>query len=146
MEFCRMGAALDQTQNRVPPRHEGLRSWVACHQLALMVYRVTAKWPKAEQYGLVSQARRAAYSAAANIAEGSAKRGKKEFCRFLNIALGSIAELSYALLLARDLEYMKREQWGETEALRDHAGHLTWGLYRSLEGKPRSVPDTSTAS
>jgi four helix bundle protein len=132
MEACCMGAVLHQTQKRVPSRHEGLRSWAACHQLALMVYRVTSRWPRAEQYGLVSHARRAAYSAAANIAEGSARRGRREFCRFLNIALGSISELSYALLLARDLEYMKPEEWGEVEAHRDHAGRLTWGLYRSF--------------
>ena len=125
--------------HRIPPRHEGLKAWVACHELVLAVYRITSRWPTREQYGLTSQARRAAYSAAANIAEGSAKRGSKDFCRFLNISLGSIAELSYVLLLARDLEYLKAEEWGETEALRDHAGRLTWGLYRSLDPRrPRS--------
>jgi len=108
---------------------------VACHELVLSIYRVTAVWPAREQYGLTSQARRAAYSTAANIAEGSAKRGVREFRRFLNIALGSISELTYILLLARDLGYMKREEWGEIEAMRDHAGRLTWGLYRALESK-----------
>ena len=121
--------------NRIPARHEGLKSWVACHELVLVVYRITSKWPGREQYGLTSQARRSAYSTAANIAEGSAKRGSKEFCRFLNISLGSISELSYILLLARDLGYLKAEEWGEVEALRDHAGRLTWGLYRSLNGE-----------
>ena len=121
--------------SRIPPRHEGLKAWVACHELVLAVYRVTSEWPSCERYGLTSQARRAAYSAAANIAEGSAKRGSREFCRFLNMSLGSISELSYVLLLARDLRYLKVEEWGETEALRDHAGRLTWGLYRSLDTK-----------
>jgi four helix bundle protein len=111
---------------------------VACHELVLSIYRVTAVWPTREQYGLTSQARRAAYSAAANIAEGSAKRGIREFRRFLNISLGSISELTYILLLARDLAYLKREEWGEIEAMRDHAGRLTWGLYRALEAKALS--------
>jgi four helix bundle protein len=114
------------------PRHEGLKSWVACHELALAVYRLTSEWPSREQYGLTSQARRAAYSAAANIAEGSAKKGKREFRRFLDIAIGSISELTYILLLARDLGYLAPEIWGEIEAIRDHAGRLTWGLYRSV--------------
>jgi four helix bundle protein len=127
-----MGLVQNKAANGVPPRHEGLKAWAACHELALSVYQITSGWPRCEQYGLISQARRAAYSAASNIAEGSAKRGSKEFGRFLNISLGSIAELSYILLLARDLEYIKREQWGEIEALRDHAGRLTWGLYRSI--------------
>jgi len=84
---------------------------------------------------LVSQARRAAYSTAANIAAGSAKRGSREFRRYLDIVLGSIAELTYILRLARDLGYLEREVWGEIEALRDHAGRLTWGLYRTVAGQ-----------
>ena len=120
---------------RKRPRHEGLKSWVACHELVVSIYRLTALWPAREQYGLVSQARRVAYSTAANIAEGSAKRGVREFRRYLNIALGSISELTYILLLARDLGYLKHEEWGEIEAMRDHAGRLTWGLYRALESK-----------
>jgi four helix bundle protein len=130
--FYAVTTSQEQALHRIPPRHERLKSWVACHELALTVYRTTNSWPRVEQYGLISQARRAAYSAAANIAEGSAKRGRNEFCRFLNISLGSMSELSYVLLLARDLNYIKREEWGELEALRDHAGRLTWGLYRSL--------------
>jgi four helix bundle protein len=109
-------------------RHEGLKSWSACHDLTLAAYRASGRWPTHERYGLTSQARRAAYSAAANIAEGSAKRGATEFRRFLNISLGSLAELSYGLRLARDLEYLRKEEWGEIDALRDHAGRLTWGL------------------
>jgi four helix bundle protein len=130
-----MEGSQNAAPNRIAARHEGLKAWVACHELVLAVYRITSRWPSREQYGLTSQARRAAYSAAANIAEGSAKRGSREFCRFLNISLGSISELSYVLLLARDLDYLKVEEWGETEALRDHAGRLTWGLYRSLDSK-----------
>jgi four helix bundle protein len=125
---------------RKAPRHEGLKSWTACHELVLAVYRVSAEWPAREQYGLTSQARRAAYSTAANIAEGSAKRGGREFRRFLDISLGSITELSYVLLLARDLGYMKPEVWGEIEALRDHAGRLTSGLYRALDPKRAATP------
>jgi four helix bundle protein len=125
-------------------RHEGLKSWSACHNLAVAIYQVTRRWPGHEVYGLTSQARRAAYSAAANIAEGSAKRGSAEFRRFLNISLGSLAELSYILLLARDLDYLKSEEWGEIEALRDHAGRLTWGLYRAIEGKAKPTANTRT--
>src|ERR687898_957948 len=116
-------------------RHELLKSWASCHALALAIYRLTKDWPTSEQYCLTSQARRAAYSASANIAEGSAKRGTREFRRYLDISLGSLSELSYILLLARDLGYLKPEGWGEIEALRDHAGRLTWGLYRAVDRK-----------
>jgi four helix bundle protein len=119
-------------QGQKGKRHEGLQSWVACHQLVLAVYRATTQWPSDERFGMISQARRSAYSAPANIAEGAAKRGHKDFARYLNNALGSLAELSYFLMLARDLGYLSPAAWGEMEAMRDHAGRLTWGLYRSL--------------
>jgi four helix bundle protein len=134
-----MATSVSKLPVRKGPRHSGLKSWVACHELVLSIYRLTAEWPPKEQYGLTSQARRAAYSAAANIAEGSAKKGRREFRRFLNISLGSISELTYILLLARDLGYISREVWGEMEAMRDHAGRLTWGLYRSLERELKPI-------
>ena len=88
---------------------------------------------------MISQARRSAYSAAANIAEGAAKRGVREFRRFLDISLGSLSELSYILQLARELDYLRPEEWGEVEALRDHAGRLTWGLYRAVGRKAQGT-------
>jgi four helix bundle protein len=126
------------SESSAAPRYAGLKSWMACHELALRVYRMTAEWPRQEQYGLTAQARRAAYSAAANIAEGSAKRRGREFRRFLDISIGSISELTYILILARDLGYLRKEAWGEIEAIRDHAGRLTWGLYRSIEENQKS--------
>jgi len=104
----------------------------ACHRLALAVYTLTAAFPSAERFGLTSQARRAAYSAAANVAEGSAKRGAREFRRYLDITLGSESEVGYALRLARDLKLVSEEQVAVVDGLRDQAGKLTWQLYRSL--------------
>jgi four helix bundle protein len=51
--------------------YERFEAWPLCHQLVLQVYRVTLSFPSEERYGLTSQARRAACSAAANIAEGA---------------------------------------------------------------------------
>ena len=58
-------------------RHERLLAWQRVHQLTLAVYEATNTWPTAETYGLVSQARRAASSAGANIAEGAARETEK---------------------------------------------------------------------
>jgi four helix bundle protein len=82
--------------------HERLEAWRWAHRLALEVYNATDRWPRSEMYGLTSQARRAAISIPANIAEGAARRGPREFARYLNISLGSLAELSYLLLFSRD--------------------------------------------
>ena len=112
--------------------YERFEAWNQAHQLALAVYRVTQSFPRHELYGLTSQARRAAFSVAANIAEGSAKRGGREFARFLDIALGSLSELSYILLLVRDLELLPRAVWDELDRIYTNASKTTWGLYSAV--------------
>ena len=77
------------------------------HQLTLLVYRVTADFPKTELYGLVSQMRRAAVSVPANIAEGFKRRKNPDKARCMNIAQGSLEEVRYYFLLSRDLGYLK---------------------------------------
>jgi four helix bundle protein len=121
--------------------YERFRAWKLCHELTLQTYRVTKLFPREEQYGLVSQARRAAFSAAVNIVEGSTKRGRAEFRRFLDISLASLAELSYIFRLAADLGYGSPREWKPLVALRQSAAVVTWKLYDSLrEGPHRSPP------
>jgi four helix bundle protein len=115
--------------------HERFQAWKLCHELVLAVYRHTQGWPSQERYGLTAQIRRAAASAAANFSEGSAKRGSKEFRRYIDISLGSLAETSYFLLLARDLGLSTPDEWQVLEELRRRAGGLTWRLARSLQGR-----------
>lgn len=117
--------------------YERFEAWKLTHQLVLATYRATAHFPAAERYGLTSQARRAAFSAAANIVEGSAKRGHREFRRFLDTAIGSLSELGYAFRVAKDLGFLETELWEETERLRDHAARVTWGLYRAVSSADR---------
>ena len=118
---------------------ERFKAWRLCHQLVIQVYRVTSGFPTTERYGLVSQMRRAAFSAAANIAEGSAKRGEREFRRYLDISLGSLSELAYALKLARDISVLAETDYRSLDRLRNHAGTLTWKLHQSLNNARRST-------
>ncbi len=124
----------------VGPRHTQLLAWKACHELAIQVHRSCRTWPTRDGRHRADQARRAAFSAAATMAEGAAKRGAREFRRYLDMSLGSLAELSYSLLLARDLGTLPAARWGELEALRDHAGQLTWGLYAAIARRARRPP------
>jgi four helix bundle protein len=116
--------------------YERLKAWQLCHELALAVYATSDAWPKTELYGMTTQARRAAHSAAANIAEGSAKRGKAELRKYLDVTLGSLSELSYTLRLARDRGMISGQEWEELDKLRNHAGAVTWRLYASLTKPP----------
>lgn len=119
--------------------YEKLSAWQRCHQLALELYRATKAWPDDERYGLVSQVRQSGVSAAANIAEGSAKRGPREFRRFLDTAVGSLAELSYLLRLAKDVNLLGAANAERLEALRAEAARLTWGLYATMARKAREA-------
>ena len=119
--------------------HQRLQAWKLCHELVLAVYNATASFPKHELYGLTSQARRAAFSAAVNIVEGSAKRGAREFRRFLDISIGSLAELAYTLQVARDLKLLDSHRWAELERIRRQAGFMTWKLYTAIAKAVRTV-------
>ncbi|MDH7462552.1 four helix bundle protein [Chitinophagaceae bacterium 26-R-25] len=84
--------------------------WVKAHELTLHIYRnVTATLPKNEEYALSSQIRRAACSIPLNIVEGCGRSTEKDFVRFLDIALGSVHELEYGLLLVRDLGFLTND-------------------------------------
>ncbi len=119
--------------------YERLQTWKTAHEFAVAVYRTTQSFPKSELYGLTSQIRRAAFAVPANIAEGSLKRGSAEFRRFLDIALGSFAEVSYALLFARDVGLLLPEDQDRLEGLRTKVGKLTWGLYSAMARHARKA-------
>jgi four helix bundle protein len=85
-------------------------------------------------YGLTSQLRRASLSVATNIVEGYARKGDKELSRFVNIALGSIAEVEYLLDFSKKLGYLAEEDYQRINNLREHVGKLLWNFYRSLQG------------
>jgi four helix bundle protein len=123
--------------------YERFDAWRAAHVLALELYRATDSWPRCERFGLTIQVRRAALSVPTNIAEGAAKRGPREFRRFLDIALGSLAELSYLLRFSRDYGLLTEESWLTLEAHRDRTGRLTWGLYHAVSNATKRSPASS---
>jgi four helix bundle protein len=94
-------------------RFTELKVWQRSHELTLEVYRVTASFPSAERFGLISQLRRAAASIPTNIAEGSKRESNQEYARFLNIAEGSLAETEYLLTLSRDLGFLAGDSANE---------------------------------
>jgi four helix bundle protein len=111
---------------------EDLLVWQKSHQLALLIYRVTADFPKHELYGLVQQMRRAAVSVPANIAEGFKRRGRSDKARFYNIAQGSLEELRYYIILSRDLQYPVAEGGPEV----DEVGRLLSGYLQAMQADP----------
>jgi four helix bundle protein len=85
---------------------EKLRVFSEAEDLAIGVYRIAGALPSIERYGLSQQIRRAAVSIGSNIAEGCGRGSGRELARFLEIALGSTAELEFQLRLAHRLGYL----------------------------------------
>ena len=101
--------------------------------LYVEVYRATEHWPKREWYGLAAQVRGATLSAGSNLAEGVAKRGQRELARYVNIALGSLSEVSHQLRAAHAIGILTREEFDRLSAAHQKAGRLTWLLYAGIK-------------
>ena len=103
--------------------------------LTVQTYELTRRFPSEEKYGLSSQMRRAAASVPANIAEGQARRSKKEFLQMLSIARGSLAELETFVTLSERLGLIRRET--SNSLLEDCAeiNRMMNGLMRSLANR-----------
>lgn len=97
-------------------------AWQKAYEYCLCVYRVSAKFPDFEKFGLRSQFTRAAVSVTANIAEGYKKICRQDKLRFLNIAEGSLEECRNYNLLAKDLEYITIEEFKELEYMANGVG------------------------
>jgi four helix bundle protein len=113
--------------------HKKLSLWQGSMDLAVIVYRVTAGFPKSEMFGLSSQVRRSVVSIPANISEGAGRGRPREFIRFLRISNGSLSELDTHLDLAFRLNYIEAETFNDlTGKMRKISAQIS-GLIRSLE-------------
>lgn len=113
--------------------YKKLKVFEEAHKLVKDIYLITEQFPKSELFGLVSQMRRSAVSVPANIIEGQARLGRKEFKHFLSIANGSLVELEYYLELAVDLNYLAKESYNKIESQRKIVGSLLGGLIKYLK-------------
>lgn len=92
---------------------EDLDVWNIALDLSERIYKITAKFPQEEVYGITSQIRRAVVSISLNIAEGNGRNSSKEFKQFLFMARGSLYETITLLKLSLRLGYFTGEQYQE---------------------------------
>ena len=91
--------------------------WKKSMDLVIEIYKITESFPKNEQYGIISQMRRAAVSIPSNIAEGRKRGSKKEFKHFLVIAYGSGAELETQIEITKRLNYADPKKYTAIDSL-----------------------------
>ena len=112
--------------------HTKLQAFKLADEVAVLVYRVTARFPREEMFGLTSQLRRAAVSVPSNIVEGCARDGEADYLRFLNMAFGSLRELHYQVDLSKRLGFFPEEDSSLVEGKIVEAEKVLNGLIRSL--------------
>ena len=86
--------------------YKELDVWKKSIELVETMYKISAKFPSSEVYGLTNQIRRASVSVSSNIAEGAGRSGDKELLYFLNVALGSLAEVETQVEIALRLNFI----------------------------------------
>jgi four helix bundle protein len=112
---------------------EDLETWQVAHELILVIYKITKRYPKDELYGIVSQLRRAALSITANIAEGFSRYHYNDKIRFYHIARGSVSEVRNCLRLSKDLAYIAKEEYKDLSDGMEKVSMMINGLIRSIE-------------
>ncbi|GAB5558166.1 MAG: four helix bundle protein [Schleiferiaceae bacterium] len=91
--------------------HHDLIVWQKSIEFVTKMYQLIGRFPKSESYGLSSQLRRSSVSIPSNIAEGAARGSKKEFKRFLNIALSSASELETQLIICKNISLLNHSDF-----------------------------------
>lgn len=103
------------TQNNTIKNFTDLNAWKEGHKLVLEIYRITQKFPKEEQFGLINQLRRAVVSFTSNIAEGFSRNSYKEKSQFYSMALGSLTEVQNQLIISKDIRYITADEFNQFE-------------------------------
>jgi four helix bundle protein len=114
------------------PLHQELKAWQHSQRLAVECVKAARSFPDYEQDNLADQLRRACYSVPLNIAEGSTRRGSREYRRYLDTAWSSLAEVQTALEIARDVGYLQLAEYGRLEALAVETSKTLYGLLRKI--------------
>jgi four helix bundle protein len=115
--------------------YKNLKVWNKGYALTLKTYNKTKSYPKNEMYGITSQLRRASASIIANIAEGYARDTRKDYTRFISIAISSSNELEVFLELSKDLNYLNKKDFEDLYTNNKEIMKMLLGLRKSLKIK-----------
>ena len=112
----------------------GYRKLVAyqkAKEIVKRTYKLLEKFPADERYAMCDQLRRASVSITSNIAEGTNRFSVKDKAHFIEMAYGSLMEVSSQFEVAEDLGYITPEDRQSMDKLIDEEARLLAGLKRA---------------
>jgi four helix bundle protein len=113
--------------------YRDLIAWQKAFALGVELYRLTARFPDHEKFGLTIQLRRGGVSVASNIAEGYGRGSTSDYLRFLRMARGCLYEIDTQLMLAQTFEYIAEAEYQSVKLLVDESERVLAGLIRSID-------------
>src|SRR3989344_5086756 len=113
--------------------YRNLVVWLEAKNLTILTYKLTSKFPRNEEFGLISQMRRASVSVMSQIAEGWLRRSKKDKLRFLEIAEGSLLELENQGEVAKEVGYWRKTEYDKFDKQRAKVSYLLYKYKISIE-------------
>lgn len=119
--------------------YRDLLAWQRAMDLAEAIYKATETFPRAEEYGLKAQLRRASVSVPSNIAEGQGRHSTGEFLQFLGHARGSLLEIETQVLLAERFRYFSHSQVEALLQTAAGAARVLNGLITALSAKQKGA-------
>ena len=108
------------------------------------IYNLTAKYPKSETFGLISQIQRAAVSIPTNISEGCGRNSDKELSRFIDISIGSSFEIETLLCISLELKYIEQFEYDKFIKELYEIQKMMYGLKQKLNNKQLLVMSKET--
>ena len=123
---------LQRSGTEVVKSYKDLTVWQRGIELSLAIYRLTARFPKEERYGLASQLQRAGVSIPSNIAEGYGRGTRKDYKQFLSIARGSTLEVQTQLIIANELGYCELDSLIQAQSLSEEVSKMLYSLMQKL--------------
>ena len=123
--------------------YKDLKVWNKAMDLTTMVYDALKTFPPKEEYGLSSQMRRSSVSIPSNIAEGYGRNSTLDYCRFLQIALGSAYELETQVELARRLDYVDNDTANKLTTQLTEVGRMLNSLINKIKPDKNKSQNTN---
>ena len=122
--------------------YRNLRVYQQSKAFVVYIYELLQSFPKAENYALCDQLRRAVISIPSNIAEGMGRVSIKEQIHFIEISFGSLNEVMCQLELAYELNYITEEQLLKAETYYKEIAQMLSGLRNLRKSKITPLPLT----